>query len=90
MKVWESPFRSPRSAAVIAGGVAVVVFLNSLANEFAIDDLFILLGNPLLRDLKTLPEALLGTLLGREVRFWTGPLATRRPGPLRAGVGSMG
>ncbi len=79
MKVWESPFRSPRSAAVIAGGVAVLVFLNSLSNEFAVDDLFILLGNPLLRDLKTLPEALLGP-------YWVGKYAVGlglwRPGVL--------
>jgi tetratricopeptide (TPR) repeat protein len=68
MKLWESPFRSPRSGAVFAGAVAILVFLNSLANEFAQDDLFILLGNPLLRDLETLPEALLAP-------YWVGKYA---------------
>jgi tetratricopeptide (TPR) repeat protein len=68
MKVWESPFKSARSGAIIAGGVAVLVFLNSLGNEFAQDDFFILLGNQSLRDLQTLPGALLGP-------YWIGKYA---------------
>ncbi len=58
MKLWESPLRSVRSASVVAWAVAVLVFLNSLQNGWAFDDLHILLENPGIQSLESLPEAL--------------------------------
>jgi hypothetical protein len=58
MKVWESPLKSVRVAAVIAGAVAILAFLNSLENGFAFDDLHIVLENTGIHQLSTLPEAL--------------------------------
>jgi len=65
VKVWESPFRSPRAAAVLAGAVGVLLFLNSLANGFAFDD------NPIIRDNEAIQS--LGTLPGALVApYWPG------------------
>jgi hypothetical protein len=58
MRVWESPLKSVRVAAVFAGAVAILVFLNSLENGFAFDDLHIVLTNTGIHQLSTLPEAL--------------------------------
>ena len=60
MKVWESPMKSVRVAAVIAGAVAILAFLNSLENGFAFDDFHIVLENTGIHQLSTLPEALTG------------------------------
>lgn len=58
MKVWESPLKSVRVAAVFAGAVAILAFLNSLGNGFAFDDLYIILENTGIHRLGTLPQAL--------------------------------
>lgn len=52
-------FRTPRRAALLAGLVGTLVFLNSLGNGFAYDDHHIILENEAIHSLETLPEALL-------------------------------
>ncbi len=68
MKIFESPFRSVRTAAVLAGGLAAVVYANSLLNGFAYDDLNIILNNPGLHSLATLPHAI-------AAPYWPGEFA---------------
>ena len=58
MRLWEAPFRSLRWAAGLAGAVAGIVFLNSLANQFAYDDNFIILGNTAIHSFDGLLQAL--------------------------------
>jgi len=58
VRLWESPLKSPRCAAVIVGAVAALVYANSLLNEFAYDDLHIITENTAIHDLSTLPHAL--------------------------------
>jgi tetratricopeptide (TPR) repeat protein len=58
LRLWDSPLRSIRSAAVLSWALAVVVFLNASVNGFAYDDNLILLGNPAVQSLETLPQAL--------------------------------
>ena len=58
MKAWESPLRSPRMAAVLAGALAVLLFANSLANGFALDDYPIIEANEAIQSLESLPGAL--------------------------------
>ncbi len=58
MRTWESPLRSLRVAAVVAGAAAILVYANSLENGFAFDDNFII-QNPEIQTLHTLPGALL-------------------------------
>ena len=52
-----SPLSSVRSAALLAGALAVVVYANSLVNRFAYDDARIILDNTELHSLETLPGA---------------------------------
>ncbi len=68
MKVFESPFRSPRSAAVIAGALAALAYANSILNGFAYDDLNIITKNPAIQSLTTLPGAILKP-------YWPGEFA---------------
>lgn len=79
MTLWESPLRSLRAAAVVAGAVAVLAFLNALGNGFAFDDLHILLENPGIQSLETLPGALVRPYwpgeLGKGLGLWR-PLVT--------------
>jgi hypothetical protein len=74
VKVWESPFRSPRTAAVLAGAVGVLIFLNSLANGFAFDDNPIIRQNEAIQSLETLPEALVAPYWpgehGQSLALW--------------------
>jgi len=65
VKLWESPFRSLRWAAGLAGALAGIVFLNSLANHFAYDDNFIILGN-------TAIQSLDGSLQALWEPYWPG------------------
>jgi len=58
MRLWDSPIRSLRSAAVLSGALAVAVFLNAAGNEFAQDDNPIVLGNTAIHSLEKLPQAL--------------------------------
>lgn len=52
-----SPLSSVRSAALLAGALAVTVYANSLVNGFAYDDARIILDNTELHSLETLPGA---------------------------------
>lgn len=66
MKLWDSPIRSVRSAAVLSWALAVAVFFNAAGNEFAYDDNLIILENAPIQSLETLPQALLEP-------YWPGP-----------------
>ncbi len=68
MKIFESPFRSARSAAVLAGALAALVYANSLLNGFAYDDLNIIVDNPALHALSKLPAAIASP-------YWPGAFA---------------
>ncbi|MFH1765353.1 MAG: hypothetical protein ABIF09_14280, partial [Gemmatimonadota bacterium] len=58
MKLWDSPFRTLRTAAVLCWALAIAVFFNAPGNEFAYDDNFIVLENAGIQSLETLPQAL--------------------------------
>ena len=58
MKVAESPLRSVRVAALLSAALAALVYANSLRNDFAYDDVHIVLENPGVRSLRTLPRAM--------------------------------
>lgn len=79
MKTWESPVRNLRVAAVMVWAVAVLVFLNSLDNGFAYDDVPIIQENQAIQSLETLPDALLRPYwpgeYGRGLGLWR-PLTT--------------
>jgi len=74
VRVWESPFRSPRVAAVLAGALGVLIFLNSLANGFAFDDNPIIRDNEAIRSLQDIPEALVAPYWpgehGQSLALW--------------------
>ena len=57
MKLPPSPLKSIRSAAWLSGVLAIAVYANSLTNQFAYDDLHILVDNESIHSLETLPEA---------------------------------
>ncbi len=59
MKLWESPLRTLRTAALLSWALAVAVFFNATGNEFAYDDNLIVLENTGIQSLETLPKALL-------------------------------
>jgi hypothetical protein len=69
-----SPLRDARSAALIVAGVAVLVFANSLTNDFAYDDHHIVRENTEIQSLSTLPGALVKPywpgVYGRELGLW--------------------
>jgi tetratricopeptide (TPR) repeat protein len=69
-----SPLRDPRTAALVVGLVAALVYLNSLWNHFAFDDVLILVDNAAIQHLHTLPDALTRPYwpdaYGRELGLW--------------------
>lgn len=69
-----SPLRDARSAALLVAGIAVLVFANSLANEFAYDDQHIVIENTAIQSLGTLPGAIVKpywpNAFGRELGLW--------------------
>ena len=71
MKLWESPVRSLRAAAVLSWAVAVAVYFNAAGNGFAQDDNLIVLGNTAIQSLETLPQAL-------AEPYWVGEYAEGR------------
>jgi hypothetical protein len=79
MKMWDSPLRSVRSAAFLAGAAAVLLSANSVLNDFAFDDLLIITTNTPIQELSTLPEALVSPYwpneYGRDLGLWR-PVAT--------------
>lgn len=62
---FESPLRSPRAAAVLVAVLAALVYANSTGNEFAYDDVHIIVENPGIHQLDGLPHAL-------TVPYWPG------------------
>lgn len=74
MKVWGSPFRHVRSAALLSAGAAMLLSANSVLNDFAYDDRRVIIENDLVQDLSTLPEAMTSPYwpgeFGREVGLW--------------------
>ena len=58
MKLPSSPLKSVRSAAWLSGVLAIAVYGNSLANEFAYDDLHIVVDNESIHSIESLPEAI--------------------------------
>lgn len=79
MKLWESPFRSPRAASILAGALATCLFMNSLGNEFAFDDNPIIRENQAIQSLDSLPGTLLAPYWpgenGQNLALWR-PVAT--------------
>lgn len=61
-----SPLTDRRTAYLLVGIVAAAVYLNSLPNRFAYDDLHIIEGNESVHSLETLPGAMLQP-------YWPGP-----------------
>ncbi len=74
MRRWDSPLRSVRSAAFLAGAAAVLLSANSVLNDFAYDDLVVIVENTSIQDLDTLPEALVAPYwpneYGRDLGLW--------------------
>jgi tetratricopeptide (TPR) repeat protein len=74
-----SPVRDVRSAAVAVAVVAALVYANSLWNQFAYDDIHIIVDNRAIQSLETLPGALTQPYwpdnYGRELGLWR-PVAT--------------
>ena len=74
MKLWQSPIRHLRAAALLSAAVAVLVSANTLWNEFAYDDLPIIADNAKVHDLAGLPAALVEPYwpneYGKELGLW--------------------
>lgn len=74
MKLWESPLRSIRSAAVLAAALGALASANSLANGFAYDDIHIVVQNRGIQSLETLPQALREPywpgVFGQQLGLW--------------------
>jgi hypothetical protein len=74
MRTWDSPLRSVRSAAFLAAAAAVLLSANTVLNDFAFDDLPIIIENTAVQDLATLPEALVSpywpNVYGRDLGLW--------------------
>ncbi len=81
------PLRDVRTAAVVVGLLAVLVYANSLRNGFAYDDVHIVVDNQAIHSLGTLPGALVTpywpTDFGRELGLWR-PATTSMLGLLYA------
>ena len=73
MRRWDSPLRSVRSAAFLAGAAAVLLSANSVLNDFAYDDLVVIVENTSIQNLETLPEALVAP-------YWPNEYAPRFTG----------
>lgn len=69
MKRLESPLRDVRTAGVLVGAVAGLIYLNALGNGFAYDDLHIVRDNAAIQSWATLPGALV-------VPYWPGDYGT--------------
>jgi len=69
-----SPLSDPKSAYLLVGILAALVYLNALGNQFAYDDVHIIVENPEIQALETLPGALVTpywpTAYGRELGLW--------------------
>ncbi len=74
MRLWDSPTRSARAAAILSACVGALVYANALRNDFAYDDLHIIAENDGIQSLSTLPEALVKPYwpgpFGRQLGLW--------------------
>lgn len=74
MRLPASPLRSVRSAVLLSVLLAAVFSANSLGNDFAYDDVFIISENTAIQSLETLPEALAAPYwpgrFGRQLGLW--------------------
>jgi tetratricopeptide (TPR) repeat protein len=74
MRLFESPLRSTRAAAVIAAALAALIYANAVENDFAYDDVHILVSNEAIQSLGTLPAALAAPYwpgaYGKELGLW--------------------
>ena len=74
MRLLPAHLLSLRSAALVTGALATLVYANSLENDFAYDDLHIIHENPGIHSLQTLPGALTEPYwpgrFGRELGLW--------------------
>ena len=68
------PHRDARSAGLLVAVVAVAVFVNSLGNLYAFDDVHIIVENEAIHSMETLPGALVKPywphFYGRELGLW--------------------
>ncbi|MBM4182784.1 MAG: hypothetical protein FJ207_01010 [Gemmatimonadetes bacterium] len=82
-----SPLRDVRTASLLVGVVAALVYANSLWNQFAYDDVHIIVQNPRIQTLSTLPGALTvpywPDAYGQELGLWR-PATTASLGVLYA------
>jgi tetratricopeptide (TPR) repeat protein len=74
MRRLSSPLDDVRAAAVVVGVVAALAYANALKNDFAYDDVHIIVNNPAIQSFETLPGALAKpywpTDYGRELGLW--------------------
>jgi tetratricopeptide (TPR) repeat protein len=74
MRLAASPLSSLRMATVLVAGVAAGVYANSLENDFAYDDVHIILENPGIHTVEALPGALTEPYWpgghGRQLGLW--------------------
>lgn len=74
-----SPLKSLRTAALLVGALATLVYANSLGNGLAYDDVHIVTENTAIHSLETLPDALSDPYwpgrFGRQLGLWR-PAAT--------------
>jgi len=74
-----SPLKDRRTAYLIAGLLASVVYLNALPNQFAYDDTHIVSDNVAIQSIETLPEAIVSPYwpgpYGKELGLWR-PVST--------------
>jgi tetratricopeptide (TPR) repeat protein len=74
MRLFESPLRSARSAAILAAALGALVFANSLGNDFAYDDVHIITENEGIHSLEALPGALVAPYwpgrYGEQLGLW--------------------
>ena len=73
-RVWQWVADRPLRAAVLCAGLGVLVHANALGNEFAYDDVHIIVENPRIQSLGALPQTLLQPYwprdFGQELGLW--------------------
>ena len=73
MKGPPSPIKSARAAAWLSGFVAILVYASSVGNDFAYDDVHIVLENEGIHTLAGLPKAVVSPWwpdAGRTIGLW--------------------
>jgi tetratricopeptide (TPR) repeat protein len=74
LRLWDSPLRNARTAALLSACLGALIYANALRNDFAYDDLHIVLENQGIHSLSALPEALIKPYwpgpFGRQLGLW--------------------